>query len=128
MAITLDAIVLPDDLVWADEFGWSNVTQDVQTTLTGALVIQEAVQAKGRIITIGGAQDSGWITKSVLDSLLAKANTPDTIMTLSYHGETFNVMYSRSGNTSPVDAKQIYDLSDRDTTHIYSVVLKFIEV
>ena len=128
MAITLDAIDLPDDLVWGDEFGWSNVTQDVQKSLTGALIIQESVQTKGRIITIAGTQDSAWITKTTLDLILAKANVPDTIMTLLYHGESFNVMFSRSGNTSPVDAKSIIDYSNRDADCPYSVTLKFIEV
>ena len=128
MAITLDAITLPDDLVWSDEYGWSNVSQNIKKSLTGALIIQEATQTKGRIITLTGAQDSGWITKAILDALLTQANTADNTMTLTYHGTPFNVMFSRSGNSSPVDAKQIFDLSDPDATHIYSVVLKFIEV
>jgi len=128
MAITLDAINLPDDLVWTDEFGWSNVTQDVKKSLTGALIIQESTQTKGRIITVGGTQTTGWIDRATLNLILAKANVPDTIMTLTYHGEVYTVMFSRSGNTSPVDAKQIFDLSDRSDTHLYSVVLKFIEV
>lgn len=128
MAITLDAINLPDDLVWRDEYGWSNVSQNIKRSLTGALVIQESTQAKGRIITISGSPNTAWITKSVLDALLAKANVPDTIMTLTYHGTPYNVMFSRNGNTSPVDAKQLFDLSDPTATDIYYVALKFIEV
>jgi len=128
MAITLDTITLPEDLVWRDEYGWSNVVQDVKRSLTGALIVQEAVQTKGRIITIAGAQNSGWITKSVLDALLAKANVPDTTMTLTFHGVAYTVMFSRSGNISPVKAEQIYDISDPTVEHIYSVALKFIEV
>ena len=128
MAITLDAITLPDDLVWSDEFGWSNVTQSVDRSLTGALVIQEAVQPKGRIITLSGSQDSGWITKAVLDTILIQANTPDNEMTLTYHGEVYNVMFHRSGNNSPVEGKLIVDYSDRAANDNYSIILNFIEV
>ena len=128
MAITLDAITLPDDLVWGDEYGWSNVTQDIKKSLAGSLIIQESSQTKGRIMTVAGSNVSGWITKATLDLLLAKANTPDTIMTLTYHGTPYTVMFSRSGNASPVNAKQIVDFTDPTATDVYSVALKFIEV
>ena len=128
MAITLDAIALPHDLVWADEHGWSNVTQAVDRALDGALIVQEATQPKGRIITLSGSQNSGWISKTVLDSVLAQANTVDNTMVLTFHGETYDVMFHRSGNKSPVDAKAIVEYSDRAGDDRYSIVLNFIEV
>jgi len=128
MSITLDAITLPEDLVWRDEYDWSNVTQNVKRSLTGSLIIQEVSQTKGRSITLEGSQDSGWTDKTTLDALMAKANVVDTVMTLTFHGTAYNVMFSRSGNGSPVSAKQIYDLSNPGAEDNYSVAIKFIEV
>jgi len=128
MAITLDAIDLPIDLIWSDEHGWSNVVQNIKKSLTGALVIQEASQAKGRLITLVGGSDSAWISRTTLEALKVKYDTPDLTMTLTFHGTPYTVMFNRSGNTSPVESKEIYDLADPDADHIYSITLKFIEV
>lgn len=128
MAITLDAITLPEDLIWLDEYSWSKVTQDIKKSLTGALIIQEAVQAKGRTITLQGSQDSAWITKATLDLLQAKYDTADLQMTLTINGTPYNVMFLRSGNASPAETAQIFNLANPDDAHIYTVTLKFIEV
>ena len=128
MATTLDAIQLPESLVWRDEYDWSNVSQSVKKTLTGSLVIEESHQTKGRIITLSGTVDSAWIDKATLDLVMAKANSASTVMSLSFNGTAYNVMFHRTGTASPVKAKQIYDLSDPTTEHIYSISMQFIEV
>lgn len=128
MAIILDGIDLPIDLIWKDEYGWSNVTQSVKKALTGALIIQEASQAKGRKFSLVGGQDAAWVTRTTLDALMLKANTPDLQMSLNFHGDIYNVMFSRSGNTSPVVPTEIYELADPDDTHVYGITLKLMEV
>jgi hypothetical protein len=55
MAITLGALVLPSGLVWSDEFAWTPVAQNMDRTLTGALVIEEATKTAGRPITLTGS-------------------------------------------------------------------------
>lgn len=52
MAITLGALVLPSGLVWSDEFAWTPVAQNIERTLTGALVIEEATKTAVRPITL----------------------------------------------------------------------------
>ena len=128
MTILLDAIALPDDLIWVNEYGWSKVNQNVQKSLTGALIIQEASQTKGRTFTLKGDAGSAWITKSTLDLLKAKYDTPDLTMVLSYYGTSYNVMFDRSGNTSPLSADHIYEVADPQDDHVYSLQINFIEV
>lgn len=128
MAIRLDAITLPDDLTWPEEYDWSNVTQTIDKSLTGSLIIQEASQAKGRTINLKGEVNSAWIDKATLDLLKVKADTPDLQMSLDYHGTIYNVMFARGANSSGIKAIPIYTLADPGNDHVYSVELNFIEV
>jgi len=129
MAVTLDGITLPIDLIWSDEYGFSHVTQNVKKSLTGALIIQEAIQPKGRKLGIKGGQDAAWIDRSTADLLQAKVDTVDLTMTLIWHGVSYQVRFDRSGNTSPILLQEIYELADPDADHVYSItVLKLFEV
>jgi len=127
MTITLDAITLPDDLIWSDEYNWAPVSQSVKKSLTGALIIEEAVQLKGRKITLKGGEGYAWIDKATLELLRAKLNTPNLTMTLTHNGTAYPVMFDRNGSGG-VSARGVYEVSDPDAAHIYSVTLKFIEV
>lgn len=68
MAITLGALALPDGLVWSDEHAWTPIEQATERTLTGALVLEEAVKQKGRPITLAGAKDgtgyTAWVARA----------------------------------------------------------------
>jgi hypothetical protein len=78
----LDAIELPDDLVWEDEFSWSSVIQNLGYSATGSLFIQESTMQAGRPITLIGASDMAWINRETVESLYAKAAVAGTEMTL----------------------------------------------
>ena len=49
-------------------------------------------------------------------------------MTLTINGTPYSVQFVRAGNTSPMQAKSIQDLSNPDATDLYSVTLNFMEV
>jgi len=129
MAVTLDGINLSIDLIWSDEYGFSHVTQSVKKSLTGALIIQEATQTKGRKIGLKGGQDAAWITRATADLLQAKVDTVDLTMTLIWHGVSYQVRFDRSGNVSPILLQEVYELADPDADHVYSIsALKLFEV
>ncbi len=128
MAILLDGISLPSDLIWFDEYGWSNVVQAIRVSITGSLVIQEATQAKGRTITLKGGTDYAWITKATADSIKEKVDTPDLDMTLLLHGVVRTVRFLRSGNKSPFKTREIFTLADPDMDHLYSFSIDLVEV
>lgn len=124
MSITLDAITLPEDMNWTDEYDWSPVSQGTQYTLTGSLIVEEATKAKGRPITIGS--DDAWATKADLDALRAKL-VADTDMTLTLHdGRTFTVRWRHAD--TPIAAKQVAAYADPASTDYYRITLRFLEV
>jgi len=102
----LDTITLPDDLEWEDEIIWSPIVQTVARGVTGALFIQDSELIKGRPITLVGISDMGWVTRSVIDTLIIKRNTiglkMDLIIGIGSKQRTFKVMF-RQWET-PIDA------------------------
>ena len=75
---------LPQDLEWVDEFTWSPVQQSVTTTLSGALVVQESLQKKGRPITLQGKDDMGWVQRTLGESLMQMRDIAGMVMRLQY--------------------------------------------
>lgn len=125
----INPVVLPIDLIWSDEYGFSHVSQVIKKSLTGALIIQEAIQPKGRKLGIKGGLDAAWIDRDTLIEIRTKYETVDHDMELIWHGVSYKVRFDRSGNISPVMTKEIYELADPDAEHVYSITtLKLFEV
>ncbi|WP_263080055.1 hypothetical protein [Endozoicomonas sp. Mp262] len=80
----LDHIELPDDLLWVDEFDWNPVAQDIDRSLTGALMVQEQAKLYGRPITLTGGDEAGWVTRATILELMALVETPNRVMTLIF--------------------------------------------
>jgi len=120
--ITLDALELPKDLTWVDEFDWTPVQQTETYTLTGALVLESGIKQAGRTITLSG-NASGWAERSLIKSLYAKLTaTPPLTLTL-HDGRVFNVAFNQQ---RPLDAKPVVDFNNPDDTDYYTLTLKFI--
>lgn len=126
MSIFLNAIELPSDLLWVDEYDWSPVEQTINKSLTGALIIQEAAQLKGRPITLVGGNDYAWVTKATLESLRLLTQTAAENLTLNYHGTDYNVRFMR--DSSPVQGRQVADFANPQSDDRYSVTIRLIEV
>lgn len=108
--ITLGALVLPDGLVWADEYAWTPVAQQAEErTLTGALVVEEALKQGGRPITLKGQQDgngsTAWLLRqsafrgyASLEALRAALCTASATLDLTLHdGRQFRVAPRQDG-------------------------------
>ena len=129
MTISVDAITLPEDLVWSNEYNWSPVVQDARKSITGALIVQEAIQQKGRSIILRGGDNSAWIDRTTLDALQVKSNTVNLEMVLTHNGATYNVMFDRSSNSDTgIEVKEIYPVANPTSDHVYQITLKFIEI
>jgi hypothetical protein len=103
MPLTLDALTLPDDLLWTDEYGdWSAIAQETGYTLGGALVIQEGTRLAGRPITLRGAETHGWATRAQVEALRAVAEAADAgPLTLTLpDGREFSVKFRRPAFTA----------------------------
>ena len=77
----LAGIELPADLNWTDEFTAWRVGQVVRTSLTGALIVQEAAMQAGRPVTLESTEEGTGryvapVTLDVLNALRAKEELP----------------------------------------------------
>lgn len=105
MAISLGSIVLPSGLRWQDEHAWSPVSQSMEYSLTGSLVIDEATKQAGRPITLVGGQNFAWLAKGDLEDLLAALGAaPEGGLTLTLHDARQFQVLARHGTDGAVSA------------------------
>lgn len=125
--ITLDAIILPADLDWVDEYDWTGVEQVIQTTLTGALIIEESTLLAGRPITLAGGDDSAWVSRGVVELLRAKAINPQQQMTLTLaDGRTFTVTWRQAAR--PIEARPVLRDGLPHSGTYYTLTLRLMEI
>lgn len=117
---TLDAQVLPSDLVWPDELEWLPVEQSIEFLSEGALLIQEGVKQAGRPITL-----TGFLSRAQLQALRVMAATP-VQHALTYNGTTYPVRWRYSDKA--ITAVAFIAYADPDPDDLYEVTLRFIEV
>jgi molybdopterin-guanine dinucleotide biosynthesis protein A len=126
MSISLDAIALPDDLIWTDEFSWSPTQQQAQYTLTGALVIETGIKQAGRPITLVGGVNAAWVTRATVKSLYAKLDDPGPFTLTLHDGSTHSVVFRH--DQTPIEAAPIIDYNNPDDGDLYSLTLRFIKL
>lgn len=127
--LTIDAITLPPDLVWADELNWTPIKAQQEYSLGGTLVIQEAESLAGRPITLVSGEDFAWVQRFNVLALLAKASTlnnPTMLLTLG-DGRAYNVKFDRSAD-DPVKAEALLPGKGPVGTDYYKITLKLIQV
>ena len=108
MSITLDAVTLSNDLVWADQYTWCPVVQTSSFAVDGSLIIEVGTKLKGRKISLVGESNVGWMTRSVMDAIYAKVATAGLVMTLTYKGTPLNVMFDHEQGALNVEQAMGY--------------------
>lgn len=114
---------LSDDLVWTDEFAWRPVAQQVDRSVTGALLIQTAALTAGRPITLASDATSGWLTRAQVDQMATWAAIVGRTLTLVLRGTTYSVAFSAAFDATPV-----VQYSDVLSTDHYTAIVRFITV
>lgn len=94
MAITLNGVALNGSLQWVDRDSYSPVAQEVLTTLGGNPVVYSKSLSGNQPVTLEATEDTGWLTKTMLDSLKGIASVPGGVYTLDVHGEVMNVVFA----------------------------------
>ncbi len=123
--MTLDGIELPDDLLWVDEFDWNPVAQDIDRSLTGALMIQEQAKLYGRPITLTGGDEAGWVSRETVNQLTAVCEQTNKTMTLVLpDNNTFTVIFNRS--STPIIAQPLLPSSAPALNSFYYLTLNLI--
>jgi hypothetical protein len=127
-SITLDTITLDGDLVWVDEFQWGSIERSSEYSLTGAVIVSEAVKLAGRPITLEAKSEFRgpiWMSRTTVEDLYAKAATPNLEMTLTLSdNREFTVMFRDEGIT----AEAVYHVMAHEGTDPYYFTLKLMTV
>lgn len=140
MAITLSVgatvVTLPVDLHWQDEFTYSPVQQAVETSITGALVIDVATRIGGRPITLvrdPDGKDTGWTTRATLEQINTWASVAGQQMVLTLRGATRTVVFAHHGGNA-VTATPVAMYTDTDylggagAADYYRIELRLMEI
>ena len=97
MSITLEkdgvVIHLPPDLLWADEFAWSAVSQSTERSITGTYLVDIHVRTGGRPITLQGRENVAWLQRGEAQALKAWTDLPGQVFTLTHNGTSYDVLF-----------------------------------
>lgn len=119
-------IPLDDALAWPNEFSWQKVDQRREYSVTGALLVESGARAFGRAITLQGDEQTGWITRAQLAQLRTLVSAPGIVMTLTFRGQSFSVMFDHEAGA--LDSTPVVDFDTQDAADKFFIVLRFIEV
>jgi hypothetical protein len=105
--IQLDTLILPDDLFWIDEFGWSPVASSFEYTTTGAGILEVSSKQTGRPITLGAESDEHcWVTRAEVLALKALADVAGKEMALTLYDRNFTTFFAPK--VKPFDVSPVW--------------------
>lgn len=122
-----DAIILPPDMAWTDEFEWTPVVQDANHTLTGALIVECAEKQTGRPITLQSGDDRAWITGDKLQLLQTWAARAGGYFGLVIRGQMRTVIF-RHQDAPALEAEPVMFHGDEPGTGEFKVTIKLQEI
>jgi len=122
MAIILDTMPLPDDLLWRDEFAWAPVVGQAGRTLQGRLAFQmsAAPDESGRPLTLGN--EHAWIARSELVTLQDWSRDPDRRMQLTLHDESVREVVFRHWEPPVIEAAAVDEFADPAPSTLYRLL------
>lgn len=120
-------ILLPPDMYWVDEFDWSPIRQQRDTSLTGAALIQTSEPEEGRPLTLKSGRDCAWLTRA---QLLALKELQETLPAVPFEvelgdGRTFTALFD-STEQKPIETEAIQPGKEPAAEDSYIATLKLI--
>lgn len=125
MSITLNDVILDDDLIWSNEFDIVKLEQTIQRTVMGSVVISNFPTQNGNEIileaTQSGSTFSGYFTRAQVKEfkILEEAVTP---VVFDYNGQVFDVIVKAGG----VQVTPWVSRPDHDDTDFYTGTLTLV--
>lgn len=128
--VTLEELILPNDLLWSDEFDWSPVEATNTYTLTGSLIIEQGTKQAGRPISLNAEPDMAFVTRATVQTLRNWAAIAGRKFKLvfQYPSDTrqFFVVFNHADE--PVSAEPVKGFPGHESNDWFRVSLKFLEV
>ena len=91
---TLAGWTLPRGIEWADRWGSYGITQEVQYTLAGNIILNSARMYGGRIITLEAKDDTSWFTETDRQNLFTLANEVGAAYEFIWDNISVNVVFA----------------------------------
>jgi len=112
MAITLDGLTLPPELLWQDELAWTPVAASAKRTLQGRLVVHAVAGAdeSGRPITLGN--EHAWIGRDELLQLQGWAAELERVLELRLHDGSLRRVCFRHWEPPVLEAAMLFPVAD----------------
>lgn len=126
---TNEGLTLSHDMRWTDEHSWSPVSSAKEYSLTGTLIIDNAVRQAGRPITLQPpSAEMAWITRAIVEKLRMWAAIPGLQLQLTLDDErVFNVVF-RHDEPPALEATPVTQMASYDMDSWWVVNLKMMEI
>ena len=126
MTTSLNAIVLPNDIQWLDEFT-PRVIQTLKTTLDTAPHIVTISRSKGIPISLRSWDDGAFVSRETVLLLQAAADQAGLIMSLVLRDVPFQVLFRHHENNA-FTADPVKQIANPDADDLYRIALNLITV
>lgn len=122
----LGTLELPRGMVWIDEMDWIPVLRTKERGITGHNIIDEYEVVEGRLITLHGIEDGGWIRRGTLLALQQLAAVAGAVYPLTLaDGRQFFVSFAPD---SPIKARTLHRPELPKLTELYIATVALITV
>jgi len=124
-------VILPDDLLWEDEFNWVEVESTASRTLSGELILDFRQKVAGRTITlVPPDSEMGWIKRSTLEILKqwSAIKGLEMTLTLEYPNDVRSFLVMFRHYDTAIEAKPVLGFPSHDEENWFNVTSRFIEV
>ena len=118
--ITIDDVVLPDDIKWSNEFNWVDKSLISNYSIDGSLVVQQQHKKAGREIILSGDDNTAWMERGTLLQLQVKASSTNVVSLFTWiDGRVFDVV------VSSVTSEPLFHIINPDLQHKYKTTINF---
>lgn len=128
--VTLEELLLPNDLLWSDEFDWSPVEATNTYTLTGSLIIEQGTKQAGRPISLSAEPDMAFVTRATVQTLRNWAAIAGRKFKLVFQypsdARQFLVVFNHADE--PISAEPVKGFPGHESNDWFRISLKFLEV
>ncbi len=119
-------ITLPKELIWKDEFTWTNVKSRIFYSIEGDAVIEYSNASRGKPITLEG--QNAVIKRETIAQLYNWANIPNHEMVLTLHDlRNFDVLF-RYWDTAFEVFTPFEGYSKPNNDSKYTLTLRLVEI
>lgn len=126
MTTSLNAILLPNDLHWLDEFA-PRVIQSLKTTLDTAPHIVTVRRSTGIPISLRSWDDGAFVSRATVLLLQAAADQAGLVMPLLLRGAAFQVLFRHHENNA-FSAEPVKQLANPGADDLYRISLNLMTV